>query len=159
LLVTPATLLCWHRELIARRWAYPSAGRDRRGVEEEFIALVVRLARENPRWGYVRIVGECRTLGVRVSVSSVRRILRRHGLGPGAAAGRADLEPVPACPGRWAAGNGLLHRGDVGLIGLYVLLVVEVQSRAVHLLGITAHPTGAWFRGRPATCHRVRPLG
>jgi len=82
LLVTPVTLLRWHRELIARWRTHPSAGRDRRGVDEEIIALVVRLARENPRWGYVRIVGECRTLGVRVSASSVRRILRRHGLGP-----------------------------------------------------------------------------
>jgi len=59
-LVTPATLLRWHRELIARRWTYPPAGRGRRGVDEGIVALVVRLARENPRWGYLRIVGECR---------------------------------------------------------------------------------------------------
>ena len=56
-LVTPATLLRWHRELIARRWTDPSAGCSRRGVDEEIVALVVRLARENPRWGYLRIVG------------------------------------------------------------------------------------------------------
>jgi putative transposase len=81
-LVTPATLLRWHRELIARRWTYPHTGRDRRGLDEEIVAVVVRLARENPRWGYLRIVGECRNLGVRVSATSVRRILRRHSLGP-----------------------------------------------------------------------------
>ena len=51
----------WHRELIARRWTYPRTGRDQRGVDEEIVALVVRLARENPRWGYLRIVGECRS--------------------------------------------------------------------------------------------------
>ncbi|MCA2216261.1 IS3 family transposase [Jidongwangia harbinensis] len=51
-------------------------------MDEEIVALVVRLAQENPRWGYLRIVGECRDLGVRVSATSVRRILRRHGLGP-----------------------------------------------------------------------------
>jgi hypothetical protein len=81
-LVTPSTLLRWHRELIARRWTYPHTGRDQCGLDETVVALVVRLARENPRWGYLRIVGECRSLGVRVSATSVRRILRRHGLGP-----------------------------------------------------------------------------
>src|SRR5215470_939821 len=81
-LVTSSTLLRWHRELIVRRWTYPHTGGDRRGLNEEVVALVVRLARENPRWGYLRIVGECRNLGVGVSATSVRRILRRHGLGP-----------------------------------------------------------------------------
>src|SRR5947207_12132589 len=81
-LVTPSTLLRWHRELIARRWTYPKTGRDPRGLDEAVVALVVRLARENPRWGYLRIVGECRNRGVRVSATSVRRILRRHRLGP-----------------------------------------------------------------------------
>src|SRR5919202_1924765 len=81
-LVTPATLLRWHRELVARRWTYPATGRVRRGLADEVVELVVRMARENPRWGYVRIVGECRKLGVRVSATSVRRILRRHRLGP-----------------------------------------------------------------------------
>jgi hypothetical protein len=67
-------LLRWHRELIARRWTYPRVGREQRGLDEAVVVLVVRLARENPRWGYVRIVGECRNLGVRVSATSVRRI-------------------------------------------------------------------------------------
>jgi len=81
-LITPSTLLRWHRELIARRWTYPRTGRSRRGLDEQVVALVVRLARENPRWGYLRIVGECRNLGVRVSATSVRRIRRRHRIGP-----------------------------------------------------------------------------
>jgi putative transposase len=81
-LVTPSTLLCWRRELIARRWTDPRTGRGRRGVDEQVVALVVRLARENPRWGCLRIVGECANLGVRVSARSVRRIVRRYGLGP-----------------------------------------------------------------------------
>jgi putative transposase len=80
-LVTPSTLLRWHRELIRRRWTYPT--RDRRRVlDPEVVDLVLRLARDNPRWGYLRIVGECRKLGVRVSATSVRTILRRHRLGP-----------------------------------------------------------------------------
>ena len=81
-LVTPATLLRWHRELIARRWAYPHTGGDRRGLDEQTVALVVRLAREKPALGVFTDRGECRNLGVRVSATSVRRILRRHGLGP-----------------------------------------------------------------------------
>jgi putative transposase len=81
-LVTPSTLLRWHRELIRRRWTYPVTGRARRMLDPEVVDLVRRLAQENPRWGYVRIVGECRKLGVPVSATSVRTILRRHHLGP-----------------------------------------------------------------------------
>ena len=80
-LVTPSTLLRWHRELVARRWTYPATGRSR-GLDPEIVDLVARMAQENPRWGYLRIVGECGKLGVLVSATSVRRILRRHRLGP-----------------------------------------------------------------------------
>jgi hypothetical protein len=81
-MVTPATLLRWDRALVARPWTYPLTGSGRRGLPEATVDLVVRLARENPRWGYLRIVGEARKLGVMVSATSVRAILRRHGLGP-----------------------------------------------------------------------------
>jgi putative transposase len=144
-LVTPSTLLRWHRELVVRRWTYRSAaGAEQRGLDEAVVALVVRLARENPRWGYVRIVGECRNLGVRASATSVRRILRRHGLVP------APRRSGPTWSQFLRAQAGGLLATDfftvetVGLARLYVLFVVEVQSRAVHLVGITAHPTGAW---------------
>jgi hypothetical protein len=80
-LVTPGTLLRRHRELVARCWTFPNTGNSR-ALDEQVVALMLRLARENPRWGYLRIVGEARSLGVRVSVTSVRRILRRHRLGP-----------------------------------------------------------------------------
>ncbi len=81
-LVTPATILRWHREQVARRWTCPATGRGRRGLAEDVVELVVRLAKENPQWGYLRIVRECRKLGVAVSATSVRTILRRHRLGP-----------------------------------------------------------------------------
>jgi putative transposase len=79
-LVTPTTLLRWHRRLVARRWTYP----ERRGRPPvgEIRALVLRLARENPRWGYQRIVGEINGLGLTVSVTTVRKILSEAGLGP-----------------------------------------------------------------------------
>ena len=77
-LVTPATVLRWHRDLVRRRWTYPHRNGRRRGLDRSIVELVLRMARENPRWGYQRIVGECAKLGVRVSATSVRSILRRH---------------------------------------------------------------------------------
>jgi putative transposase len=103
-LVTPATLLRWHRELIRWRWTYPTTERPR-GLDPEVVELVLRLARDNPRWGYLRIAGECRKLGVKVSATSVRTILRRHHLGPAPAV--ADLAGPNSCarrpPGRLPA--------------------------------------------------------
>jgi transposase InsO family protein len=130
--------------LVTRRWTYPATGRGRRGLADEAVELVVRMARENPRWGYLRIVGECRKLGVRVSITSVRRILRRHRLGPAprrsgprwTAFLRAEASGVLACD--------FFTVETVGLTRLYVLFVVELERRRVHLAGITVHPTGEW---------------
>jgi hypothetical protein len=135
-LVTPSTLLRWHRELIRQRWTYPTNGR-RRGLDPQVVDLVLRLARENRRWGYVRIVGECRKLGVRVSATSVRTILRRHCLGPAPRRGgptwtqflRAQAAGVLACD--------FLIVETIGLTRLYVLFVIELEHRRVHLAGVT----------------------
>ena len=143
-MVTPSTRLRWHRDLIARRWTYPHTGRDRRGLDEQVVALVVRLARENPRWGYLRIVGECRNLGVRVSATSVRRILRRHRIGPAPRRGGPSWTQFLRTQASGLLATDFFTVETVGLTRLYVLFVVEVQQRAVHLVGITAHPTGAW---------------
>jgi putative transposase len=144
-LVTPATLLRWHRELIARKWTYPHTGK-RHALPEETVDLVIRLARENPRWGYQRIVGEARKVGVRVSASSVRSILRRNGLGPApvrSTKGPSWVEFLKA----QAAGTlaiDFFTIDTVTLSRLYALFLIEVGTRRVHLLGITAHPTGLW---------------
>ena len=143
-LVTPSTLLRWHRQLVARRWTYPHGCGGRSGLDEEVVELVLRLARENPRWGYVRIVGECRTLGVRVSASSVRRILRRHRLGPAPRRGRPSWTQFLTAQARGLLACDFFTVETVGLTRLYVLFVVEVHSRRVHLAGITAQPTGEW---------------
>jgi transposase InsO family protein len=143
-LVTPSTLLRWHRELVVRRWTYPPTGRHQHGLPDKVVELVLRLARENSRWGYLRIVGECRKLGVRVSATSVRRIVRRHGLGPAPRRGgpgwtaflRGQAAGMLACD--------FFTVETVGLTRLYVLFVVELQRRRVYLAGVTAHPTGEW---------------
>jgi hypothetical protein len=113
-------------------------------LDPEVIDLVLLLARENPRWGYLRIVGECRKVGVRVSATSVRTILRRHRLGPAPRRGgptwtqflRAQASGMLACD--------LLTVETIGLTRLYVFFIIELEHRRVHLAGITAHPTGEW---------------
>src|SRR5689334_8483021 len=143
-LVTPSTLLRWHRELVARRWTYRRAGRGAQGLAQQVIELVVRLARENPRWGYVRIVGECRKLGVRVSATSVRRILRRHGIRPAPRRGGPTWTAFLRSQAAGMLGCDFFTVETVGLTRLYVLFVVELDRRRVHTTGITGHPTGEW---------------
>ena len=82
LIVTPQTLLRWHRELVRRKWAQPRRSPGRPAVDERIRQLVLRFARENPRWGYPRIAGELQKLGLRVSPSTVRRLLLAAGLKP-----------------------------------------------------------------------------
>jgi putative transposase len=143
-LVTPATLLRWHRELVRCRWTYPRRLERRRGLDPSIVELVVRLARENPRWGYQRIAGECGKLGIRVSATSVRNVLRRHRLGPAPRRGgptwsqflRAQAAGVLACD--------FLTVETIGLSRLYVLFVIELRRRRVWLAGVTPNPNAAW---------------
>jgi transposase InsO family protein len=143
-LVTPATLLRWHRELVARRWTYPAIGRGQRSLPAATVELVLQLARENPRWGYLRIVGEAGKLGVIVSATSVRSILRRHHLGPAPRRGGPSWVDFLRAQAAGTLATDFFTVETVGLTRLYVLFFLEVDRRRVHLAGITAHPDGAW---------------
>jgi putative transposase len=142
-LVTPTTLLGWHRRLVAKRWTYPRrAGRP--PISREVRAVIVRLARENPRWGYQRIVGELKGLGVIVSATTVRKILHEHQLGAaGTRRGPSWREFLRAQADSLIAVD-FFSVDTVWLQRLYVLFFIEVGSRRVHLAGCTAHPAGEW---------------
>ncbi len=144
LVVTPATLLRWHRELVRRRWTYPQRKPGRPPTSLALRELVLRLARENPRWGYQRIAGEAIKLGFRLSPSTVRRLLASAGLDPaprrGAVSWRAFLRRQAAS--MLACDFFIVE--TVTLRCLYVLFFIELESRRVHFAGCTTNPTGAW---------------
>jgi putative transposase len=144
LVVTPATLLRWHRELVRRKWTYRQRKPGRPPTGRALRELVVRLARENPRWGYQRIAGELIKLGFRLSPSTVRRVLTSAGLDP---APRREAVSWPAFLRRQAAGMlacDFFTVETIALRRLYVLFFIELESRRVHFAGCTTNPTGAW---------------
>jgi transposase InsO family protein len=143
-LVQPETLLRWHHRLVAGAWTYPHRQTGRPALDHNVQQLIVRLARENPRWGDQRIKGELQRLGVQVSASTVRMILRRHGLDP---APRHAATTWRAFLRQQAAGIvtcDFFTVDTVWLRRLYVLFFIELDTQRVHLAGVTTNPNGAW---------------
>jgi putative transposase len=142
--VTPGTLLRWHRRLIAGSWTYPHRQTGRPPLNPEVQQLIVRLAKQNPHWGYQRIKGELLRLGVRVSATAIRTTLRRHGLDP---APRRQSSTWMAFLRQQAAGIvacDFFTADSIWLQRLYVLFFIELDNRRVHLGGVTANPDGGW---------------
>jgi putative transposase len=147
LLFKPDTILRWHRELVRRKWTMRrSAGGGRPALPAEVEAVILRLARENPGWGYGRIQGELRKLGHPFGRSTVRDLLKRH-----------RVPPAPQRRGRATTWRRFLSQHKDQLLAcdfftvetlclktVYVLFFLEVGTRRVHVAGCTTHPTAAW---------------
>jgi hypothetical protein len=144
LLVTPAPILRWHRRLVARTWTTPTKP-GRPAIPAGLRALTVRLATENSTWGYRRIHGELARLGYQIGASTVWKILHTVGLDPSSRrAGptwaeflHAQAHAILACD--------LFHIDTITLRRLYAFFVIEHNTRRLRILGVTAHPTGAWL--------------
>jgi transposase len=143
-LISPKTILDWHRCLVKRRWTYPHRRVGRPALADETVELICMLARENPRCGYLRIVGELKKLGVGVSKTGVASVLRRHGLRPAPRRDGPTWTQFLRAQARGILATDFFGVDMVLLRRYYVLFIIEVESRVVHCLGVTANPTGSW---------------
>ena len=142
--VKPETVLRWHRRLVARRWTYPHRRPGCPLLEASRRELILRLARENPHWGYTRVVGELKGVGIGVSATSVRKVLARSRTRSrperGSSSWRAFL--------RAQAGSSLacdfLTVETVFLERVYVLFFISLATRRIEYLACTATPDGDW---------------
>lgn len=146
-IVTPETILGWHRRLIAAKWTYPHRRPGRPGVMREIRELTVRMAEENPSWGYARIQGALRHINHRVARSTIAKVLREHG-----------IQPSPDRPLSWAtfirSHAHLIAAADFfvtevwtvrGLVRHFTLFFVDIATRRVHIAGTTTNPNSGWM--------------
>jgi putative transposase len=144
-IVTPATILRWHRDLVKRRWTQPRDQRSGgRRTTRELRRLVLRLAAENSSWGYRRIHGELAGLGYQIAASTVWAILKQAGIDPAPRRDGSSWQQFLRGQAQGILATDFFCVDTLLLQRLYVLFVVEHATRRVHLLGVTANPNGAW---------------
>ncbi len=144
-MVRPETLLRWHRELVRRKWTYKRRGRPGRPpVDPEVRDLIIRFGRENPRWGYQRIRGELLKLGIRVSATTVRTILLRHGLDPAPRRAGPTWSEILRSQAAGILACDFFTVETLRLRSLYVLFFIQLSTRQVFVVGVTTHPDSAW---------------
>jgi putative transposase len=143
-LVTPDTILRWHRRLVTRKWTQPCPRGGRPPLAEHVVALILQLARENPRWGYRRVQGELKKLGVSVSATTIRTVLLRNGLRPAPRRASVTWRAFLRAQAAGIVATDFFTVETVRLTTLYVLFFIELGTRQVRLAGITRHPGGPW---------------
>jgi putative transposase len=144
-IVRPETLLRWHRRLVANHWTYPHRSPGRPPIDDVVRELVLRLARENGSWGYVRIVGELRKLGIDVSATLVRNILQAAGVPPAPERDGLDWRSFLRQNASSALACDFLTVDTVLLQRLYVLVFIRIGSRRIEYMARTSNPNGDWM--------------
>jgi transposase len=144
-LVSPQTLLRWHRDLVRRKWTFRRRSRGGRPpISKDVRELILRMGRENPRWGCIRIRGELAKFGIRVSATKIRMLLRANGLGP------APRREGPTWSTFLRSQAGAILALDfftvetVALRTLYVLFAIHIATRRVTILRLSRNPDSAW---------------
>src|SRR4030066_66194 len=145
-IVQPETVLGWHRDLVRRKWSYTHRNKGGRPkMDRELESLIMRLVRENPRWGYGKIEGELLKLGYEASRTAIRNVLKRH-----------SIVPSPVRSGSIGWRRLMTHYKDqilacdfftvetIWLKTIYVLFFIELSSRRIHRAGVTHNPNEIW---------------
>jgi putative transposase len=145
-LVTPDTILRWHRRLVTRKRTQTQPRSGRPPLASDVVALILRLAQENPRWGYRRVQGELKKLGISVSATTIRTVLLRHGLRSAPRRASVTWRAFLRAQAPGIVAIDFFTVETVRLTTLYVLFVIELQphTRRVRLAGVTDHPNGPW---------------
>lgn len=143
--VSPQTLLRWHRDLVRRKWTYqPTSAGGRPPISDEVRELILRMGRENPRWGCLRIRGELAKLGVRVSATKIRTLLHAGRLGPAPRRSGPTWNEFLRTQAQGILAFDFFTVETAWLRTLYVLFAIEPGSRLVHIVGVTRNPDSAW---------------